>query len=89
MSHKRKTNKRQRSVTPRLLILCEGETERNYFKAMREDDDYKSKMAATDITILTAKSPTPEQILNEAKEKRKRSETRKKSLSSNLVGIRP
>lgn len=69
MRHKRRTNRRKRSVKPRLLILCEGETERNYFQAMKEDDDYKSKMAATNITILTAKSPTPEQIVKEAKKK--------------------
>ncbi|MFK7945999.1 MAG: RloB family protein [Saprospiraceae bacterium] len=66
MRHKRRTNKRKRSVKPRLLILCEGETERNYFEAMKEDDDYESKMAAAKITILTAKSPTPEQIIKEA-----------------------
>jgi hypothetical protein len=30
MRHKRKSNKRKRSVKQRLLILCEGETERNY-----------------------------------------------------------
>lgn len=77
MSHKRRTNKRKRSVRPRLLILCEGETERNYFKAMREDEDYKSKMAATDITILTAKSPTPEQIVKEAIKKGKEAKQEK------------
>lgn len=66
MGHKRKSNKRKRLVKQRLLVLCEGETERNYFKAMREDEDFKSKMAATDITILTAKNPTPEQIIKEA-----------------------
>lgn len=66
MGHKRKSNKQKRFVKHRLLILCEGETERNYFKAMREDEDFKSKMAATDITILTAKNSSPEQIVKEA-----------------------
>ena len=54
MSHKRKSNKRKkRSVKKRLLILCEGETERNYFRAMREDVDFKQKMAATNIRLVT------------------------------------
>ena len=67
MSHKRKSNRRKkRSVKPRLLILCEGETERNYFLAMREDVDFKSKMAATNIDIATAKNSTPEQVVKEA-----------------------
>lgn len=71
MSHKRRTNRRKRSVKPRLLILCEGATERNYFKAMREDEDYTVRMMATDITILSAKNPTPEQIVKEATKKGK------------------
>lgn len=33
---------------------------------MREDADFKEKMAATSIDIVTAKNSTPEQIVNEA-----------------------
>lgn len=66
MSHKRKQNQRKRSVKQRLLILCEGETERNYFLAMRENSDFKEKMAATNIDIVSAKNSTPEQIVKEA-----------------------
>jgi hypothetical protein len=69
MRHKRKSNKRKRSVKQRLLILCEGETERNYFLAMREDTDFKQQMAATNIDIVTAKNSTPEQIVKEAVKK--------------------
>jgi hypothetical protein len=66
MSHKRKSNKRNRSVRQRLLILCEGETERNYFLAMRENANFKVKMAATSIDIAAAKNSTPEQVVKEA-----------------------
>ena len=54
-----------------MLILCEGETERNYFLAMREDVDFKAKMVATTIDIVTAKNSTPEQIVKEGLKREK------------------
>lgn len=71
MSHKRRSNRRKRTVKQRILILCEGETERNYFSAMRETPDFKTKMAAVHIDIVAAKNSTPEQIVKEGLKREK------------------
>lgn len=57
---------RQRQIRRRILILCEGQTEKNYFQALKEDSEYKQQLLALHPQIVTAKSPTPEQVVKEA-----------------------
>ena len=57
---------KQRYTHPRILILCEGETEKNYFKAILQDSDYKSRLSAVRVSIYSGKDSSPEKIVNEA-----------------------
>ncbi len=71
---KRTKSREKRSPKPRILILCEGETERNYFQFMKEDKDYKQQLSAVNPQIVTAKNPAPELVVNEAIKKAKQAE---------------
>lgn len=55
-----------KKVKKRVLILCEGQTERNYFQALKESPEYKKALSAVTTQVLTAKHSTPEQIVQEA-----------------------
>lgn len=57
---------RQRQIRRRILILCEGQTEKNYFQALKEDSEYKQQLLAVHPQIVAAKNPTPEQVVKEA-----------------------
>lgn len=50
----------------RILIMCEGETERNYFQAIKEDSDFKLALSAVNAQVITAKNRSPEQVVAEA-----------------------
>lgn len=60
--HKGKT----KQLRERILIMCEGETERNYFLAIKQDRDYKAKLTAVSPQVIKAKHPTPERVVKEA-----------------------
>jgi hypothetical protein len=49
-----------------MLILCEGQTEKNYFQAIKEDPDYKQQLSAVHPQVVAAKNPSPEQVVQEA-----------------------
>lgn len=66
ISNLRRSRGRRRQVSRRVLILCEGETEKNYFQAIKEDPDYKKVLSAIHPQVVTAKNPTPEQVVKEA-----------------------
>lgn len=83
MSYKRRTRKNKKGFKKRWLILCEGETERNYFLAMREDETYQSNMSSIEIKIVKAKHNTPEMLVKEAIQKRQ-AEKRKKNPYSTI-----
>ena len=68
---KRRRNAR-RSLRKRILILCEGETERNYFPAIKEDPTYKNRLSAVSAQVIKAKHPTPDHIVSEALKRRKK-----------------
>jgi hypothetical protein len=57
---------RQRKIRQRILILCEGITEKNYFQAIKEDSEYKQALSAIHPKVVAAKNPTPENIVKEA-----------------------
>jgi len=46
--------------------MCEGETERNYFQAIKESAAYKKALIAVNPQVLKAKHSSPEQVFDEA-----------------------
>lgn len=46
--------------------MCEGETEKNYFQAIKEDPDYKQALSAIHPKVVVAKHPTPDKVVEEA-----------------------
>ena len=65
---RKKTNKKR---SQRLLILCEGKTEFNYFNAIRADEDYKDHLRGMSIAISTTKKSCPLDMVKEADKKQK------------------
>lgn len=63
---RRTSNRKKRKLKPRILIMCEGETERNYFQAIKESEDYKKALVAINPQVLKAKHSSPEQVVDEA-----------------------
>ena len=64
-----KLNRRKqqkRNLFPKVLIVSEGYTERNYFQFMKEDDDYKPKLSAVNPVLIKAKYSSPIHIVEEA-----------------------
>ena len=68
----RRRKGKKRKVKTRILIMCEGETERNYFQAIKEDEEYKQKLAAINPQVLTAKHSAPELVVEEAMRREKK-----------------
>ena len=59
--------RKKKSIGKRGLILCEGETEENYFKGLISQDEYKRKFQAIDVNIFKPKDHSPVGLVNEAK----------------------
>lgn len=68
----KRSSRRERQVRKRILILCEGLTEKNYFQAIKEDPDYKQRLIAVQPEIVAAKNPAPEHVVREAAERRQK-----------------
>ncbi len=68
---RRKTTPTGRT-NPRILILCDGLTEKNYFTAIKQDPDYKRALAALSVDIMEAKKSEPLQIVEEALKKQRK-----------------
>ncbi|MBL4657000.1 MAG: RloB domain-containing protein [Flavobacteriales bacterium] len=49
------------------LILCEGETEENYFKGIVTEDKHRRKFASIDVKIYKPKDHSPKGLVDEAK----------------------
>lgn len=62
----KRTKGRRRRLKPRILIMCEGETERNYFQAIKESEAYKRNLIAVNPQVIKAKHSAPEMVVNEA-----------------------
>jgi len=58
--------RRQRSANKRILILCEGITEKYYFEAMKDDDELKKKLTSVTADVVNAKNTSPLDIYIEA-----------------------
>lgn len=51
------------------LILCEGETEENYFKGLVTQDKYRRQFSSINVDIFKPKDHSPLGLINKAKEK--------------------
>lgn len=69
---RRKTKRTARRANPRILILCDGLTEKNYFTAIKQDPAYKRSLAALSVDIFEAKNRDPLQIVKEAISRKKK-----------------
>ncbi|MDH5475597.1 MAG: RloB family protein [Cyclobacteriaceae bacterium] len=64
----RRTRKISISFNKRGLILCEGETEENYFKGLVSQEKYRRKFASIDVNIYKPKNHSPIGLVQHAKE---------------------
>ena len=62
----KRTKRAHKPIRRRVLILCEGQTEKNYFQAIKEDPEYKQQLLAVHPQVVVAKNPSPDQIVQEA-----------------------
>lgn len=62
-------NRRQQNLKKRVLILCEGETEVNYFRGLKYDEQFKRKLSAIDVSIYQPEDFSPFGLVKAAKEK--------------------
>lgn len=58
--------RKERKVRNRILILCEGETEKNYFQAIKETQEYQQILSALTVKVAVAKHPAAEGLVEEA-----------------------
>ncbi|MEQ9310893.1 MAG: RloB family protein [Balneolaceae bacterium] len=49
------------------LILCEGQTEENYFKGLVTSDENKRRLGSVNVDIYKPKDHSPKGLINEAK----------------------
>lgn len=59
----------KRELLKRGLILCEGETEENYFKGLVNDNRYRDKFASISVDIYKPKDHSPNGLVEEAKDR--------------------
>lgn len=55
------------TILKRGLILCEGETEQNYFLGLISQEEYRRKFASINVEIYKPKNHSPKGLVNEAK----------------------
>ena len=62
-------SRQSRNLLKRGLILCEGETEENYFKGLVSDNRYRDKFASVNVDIYKPKDHSPVGLVDEAKDR--------------------
>ncbi|TDG37096.1 RloB domain-containing protein [Pedobacter changchengzhani] len=63
----KRTNSKQIPIGKKGLILCEGETETNYFQGLTTQDKYKRKFAGVGVEVYKPKNHSPVGLVTEAK----------------------
>lgn len=58
---------KKRELLSRGLILCEGETEENFFKGFTNDNKYRDRFASISVDIYKPKDHSPVGLIEEAK----------------------
>lgn len=67
MAGKTRLRRPQIQTRKRGLILCEGETETNYFKGMVTQDEYRRKFSSVSVEIFKPKDHSPVGLVEQAK----------------------
>jgi len=67
----RRHNRKKRYTHPRILILCEGETEEKYFKGILQDKDFKVRLSGVRVNIFVSKASDSLRLVKEAIKRRK------------------
>lgn len=62
----RRRSRKTRYTNPRVLILCEGKTEKNYFNAILQDKEYQKQLSAVRVSVYSGKNPSPDLLVQEA-----------------------
>lgn len=62
-------SKKVNLINKRGLILCEGETEENYFTGLISQEKHRRKFTSIDVDIYKPKNHSPLGLVNEAKER--------------------
>ena len=62
----KRDKRKERKARSRILILCEGETEKNYFQAIKEAEEYQQILTALTVKVLVGKHPAAERLVEEA-----------------------
>jgi len=62
----KRDKRKERKARSRILILCEGETEKNYFQAIKEAEEYHQILSALTVKVAVAKHPAAERLVEEA-----------------------
>jgi RloB-like protein len=70
------------TINKRILIICEGETESEYFNAFKTDESLKSSLAGVSIDAYQPTDFSPLGLVNEAKRKKKDAERQKNPFDS-------
>lgn len=63
----RRRTAKKRDLLRRGLILCEGETEENFFKGLTNDNKHREKFASVSVDIYKPKDHSPVGLIEEAK----------------------
>lgn len=67
MAKGRKKRQVSKRFNKRGLILCEGETEENYFKGLISQEKYRRKFSSVDVEIFKPKDHSPIGLVKQAK----------------------
>jgi len=62
----KRRNRSKRYTNPRILIICEGETEAYYFKGIMQDADYKTNLASVRVSVFAGRDSGPLKLVEEA-----------------------
>lgn len=81
----RRSNKQPILLGKKGLILCEGETEANYFQGLTTQEKYKRKFAGIGVEVYKPKNHSPVGLVTEAK--RRIAEAKKEKSPYDLVWI--
>jgi len=80
----RRHKREQKYTQPRILIICEGETEEQYFKGILQDADLKKQLSAIRVSVITGKDSSPLKLVKEAI--KKRAAEKKKAIPLSMYG---
>lgn len=65
----RRKSGRRRRTNPRILILVEGDTEKNYFLAIKQDPELKRELAALTVEVTISNKLASSAMVDEAKKR--------------------